>query len=62
MRSKTRDTHVESFKVFADFGDELFTAVVALWEVFIWRISLWEGEEGEGRAREGKEMAYVLCG
>jgi hypothetical protein len=40
----------------------LFTALVALREVFIWRIGLWKGKEGEGGACEGKEMAYILCG
>ena len=39
----------------------MFTALVALREVFVWRIGLGEGQEGEGGACEGKEMAYVLC-
>ncbi len=53
-------THVEGFEVFAHLGDELFTALVAVREVFIWRIGLGKGKEGEGGACEGKEMSYVL--
>lgn len=59
---KSGETHVERFEVFAHFGDELFTALVAVREVFIWRIGLGKGKEGKGGACEGKEMAYVLCG
>jgi hypothetical protein len=40
----------------------LFTALVALREVFIWFIGLGKGKESEGGACEGKEMAYVLYG
>jgi len=53
---------VEGFEVFTHFGDELFTALVALREVFVRRIGLGKGKKGEGGACEGKEMAYVLCG
>jgi hypothetical protein len=53
-------THVEGFKVFAHFGDELFAALIAVREVFIWRICLGKGKEGKGGACEGKEMSYVL--
>jgi hypothetical protein len=35
-------THVEGLKVFADFGDELFAALVALWEPSIRRVGLGE--------------------
>jgi hypothetical protein len=59
---KTGLTHVEGFKVFADFGDELFTALVALREAFIWCICLGESEEREGGACEGEEMTDILCG
>ena len=52
--------HVESFKVFADFGDELFAAIVALRKPCVWRVRLGEGEEGERRACEGEETADVL--
>jgi len=53
-------THVEGFKVFADFSDELFAALVALWKPCVWRVGLREGEEGEGGACEGEEAADVL--
>jgi hypothetical protein len=54
-------THIKGFKVFADFGDELFTALVALREAFIGCVGLGEGEKGEGGACEGKEVSDVLC-
>lgn len=40
-------THVEGLKVFADLGDELLAALVALWEPCVWRVGLGEGEESE---------------
>jgi hypothetical protein len=46
---------------FTDFGNELFTALVALRKAFIWCIGLGEGEEGEGGACKGEEMADVPC-
>lgn len=55
-------TYVEGFEVFADFGDELFAALVALREAVILCVGLGEGEKGEGGACEGEEMADVLCG
>ncbi len=54
------ETHVEGFKVFADLGDELFAALVALWEPGVWCVSLGESEESERRAGEGEEAADVL--
>ena len=53
-------THVESFKVFADFGNELFAALVTLWEPGIWRVGLGEGKESERGASEGEEASDVL--
>ncbi len=53
-------THVEGFKVFADLGDELFAALVALREPGVWRVGLGEGEESERGAGEGEEPADVL--
>ena len=41
-------THVKCFKVFAHFGNELFSALITLLEVFIGRIGLGKGKEGEG--------------
>jgi hypothetical protein len=36
-------THVEGFKVFADFGDELLAALVALGQPCVWLVCLGQG-------------------
>jgi len=38
--------HCTKLEVFANFGDKMFTALVALRETFIWSIVMGEGEEG----------------
>jgi hypothetical protein len=45
----------------AYFCDELFAALVTLWESRIWGIGLREGEEGKGRACEGEETTDILA-
>lgn len=60
MTDRKGRTHVEGFKVFAGFFDELLAALVALWQPCVWGICLRQGEEGEGGACEGEEVADVL--
>lgn len=36
-------THVEGFKVFADFGDELLAALVAFGQACVWLVCLGQG-------------------
>ena len=62
MSELVEDAHVEGLKVFADFGDELLAALVALREPGVWSVGLGEGEEGERGTGEGEETADVLEG
>jgi hypothetical protein len=57
---KGEGRHVEGLKVFADFGNELLAALVALREPGVWSVGLGEGEKGERGAGEGEEAADVL--